>query len=112
MNPFRVYLFRDYTGTDNFVIAKQVGMKTFVAKRAELIFEEVPEGSMFREPTFAFNYVDSKDFLAALKEMLDQEKLPEGRLEGELKATKFHLEDMRKLVFEEAFPIRNVTGEV
>jgi hypothetical protein len=101
MNPFRVYLFQDYTGTSNFVIVKQVGLKTFVAKRAALEFEEVPEGSMFREPTFAFNYIDSKDFLAALKEMLEGEKLPEGKLEGELRSTKYHLEDMRKLVFEE-----------
>ena len=97
MNPFRVYLFRDYTGTDNFIIVKLVGTKTYVAEKVVLKFVEVPEGSMFREPTFSFNYVDSKDFLAALKEMLDGEKLPPNAIEGELTATKAHLEDMRML---------------
>jgi hypothetical protein len=111
MNPFRVYLFQDYTGTSNFVIVKQVGLKTFVAKKVPLEFAEIPEGTMFREPTFSFNYMDSKDFLAALKEMLDGEKLPPSAVEGELKATKVHLEDMRKLVFEKTFPIQNIVIE-
>ena len=86
-------------------------MKQYVAKEIVLEFEEVPEGAFFKAPTLRINWHDSKDFMAAIKEALDGEKLPASAVEGELKATKVHLEDMRKLVFEETFPIQNVVIE-
>lgn len=101
MNPFRVYITDDYSGKTFFVITKTEGNKMYAAKQVEMVFEEVPEGTFFKEPTLSFPWHQSKDFIAALKEGLEGQKLPEGRVEGELKATKAHLEDMRRLVFEE-----------
>jgi len=97
MNPFRVYIVPDYSGKLHIVFTKIENGKTYYAKKVDLVFEEVPEGSFFKEPTLEFAWHHSKDFLEALKEALDKEKLPEGRVEGELKATKYHLEDMRNL---------------
>jgi len=111
MNPFRVRFFDDYSGSTHIVITKLENMKQYVAKEIVLEFEEVPEGSFFKAPTLKINWHESKDFMAALKEALDGEKLPASAVEGELKATKVHLEDMRKLVFEETFPIQNVILE-
>lgn len=108
MNPFRVRFFDDYSGSTHIVITKLIGMKQYVAKEIVLEFEEIPEGAFFKAPTLRINWHDSKDFMAALKEALDGEKLPPSAVEGELKATKVHLEDMRKLVFEETFPIQNI----
>jgi hypothetical protein len=93
------------------VITRLDGRKTYVAKKVELVFEEIPEGSFFKEPTLAIDWYHANDFKEALKEALDGEKLPPSAVEGELKATKVHLEDMRKLVFEETFPIQNIVIE-
>jgi hypothetical protein len=111
MNPYRVRFFDDYSGSTHIVITKLQNMKQYVAKEIVLEFEEVPEGAFFKAPTLRINWHDSKDFMAAIKEALDGEKLPASAVEGELKATKVHLEDMRKLVFEETFPIQNVVIE-
>jgi hypothetical protein len=108
MNPFRVRFFNDYSGAVHIVITKHEGNKVYAAKEVNLVFEELPEGSFFKEPTLRINWYHSKDLMAALKEALDGEKLPLSSVEGELKATKVHLEDMRKLVFDETFPISNI----
>lgn len=87
----------NYNGTKDIVISKVVGNRQYVAKLVKLEFEEVPEGYFFKEPTFQVGWHDAEDFLAAFREALEGEKLPESGVERELKATKYHLEDMRKL---------------
>lgn len=111
MNPYRVRFYNDYSGSTHIVITRANGNKLYVAKEVKLEFEEVPNGAFFKEPTLRIDWFDSKDFMAALKEALDGEKLPASAVEGELKATKVHLEDMRKLVFEETFPIQNIMAK-
>lgn len=101
MNPFRVRFFDDYSGAVHIVITRHEGNKVYVAKEFKLEFEELPEGGFFKEPTLRINWYDAKDFKAAFKEALDGEKLPPSAVEGELKATKYHLEDMRKMAFPE-----------
>jgi len=98
MNPYRIRFFDDYSGSVHIVITKVTNGRQYIAKEIVLQFEEIPEGSFFKAPTLRINWHDSKDFMAALKEALDGEKLPPSALEGELKATKYHLEDMRKIV--------------
>lgn len=60
------------------------------------------EGQMASEPTFSVPNISANEFMLALKEAI---RAYEGNTpdfaQGELKATKAHLEDMRKLVFEE-----------
>lgn len=98
MNQYKVRFYDDYSGATHIIITKLVGMRQYVAKEIKLEFEEIPEGSFFKEPTLRIDWYDSKDFMAALKEALDGEKLPPSAVEGELKATKYHLEDMRKIL--------------
>ncbi len=102
MNPFKVRIFDDYSSRKHIIITKSEGNKIYVAKKVTLEFEEVPRGSYFKEPTLEIDWYHAKDFMAALKEALDGEKLPLSAVEGELKATKYHLEDMRKLAKLEA----------
>lgn len=97
-NPFKVVIMPDYSGKLHIVIIRYDGMKTYYAKKVDLIFEEVKEGAFFKEPTIEISWHHSKDFLRALKQALDEEKLPEGKVEGELKATKYHLEDIKQLL--------------
>lgn len=102
MNPFRVQFFDDYSGATHIIITKVIGDKIYAAKEIELEFKEVPMGSFYDSPTFRINWHDSKDFKAALKESLDGEKLPLSAVEGELKATKYHLEDMRQIALKKS----------
>lgn len=101
MNPFKVRIYNDYSGSTHIVITKVSGNKIYVAKELALEFEEIPEGAFFKTPTLRVDWQHSKDFMAALKEALDGERLPPSAVEGELKATKYHLEDMRKIVYNE-----------
>ena len=98
MNPFRVRFFDDYSGAVHIIITKHEGNKVYAAKEVNLVFEELPEGSFFKEPTLRIGWYSANDFKAALKEALDAEKLPPSAVEGELKATKYHLEDLRRIV--------------
>ena len=60
------------------------------------------EGESIWEPTFSMHGPMAKAFLQAFANCLDKMGVkPEGKpvLENELTATKYHLEDMRNLVF-------------
>ncbi len=107
MNPFKVRIFDDYSGSKHIVIAKHEGNRVYVAKKVNLEFEELPEGYFFKEPTLAIGWYHASDLMAAFKEALDGEKLPVSAVEGELKATKYHLEDMRKILDGFVGPLTN-----
>ena len=74
--------------------------KLYVAQPVELIFEECSEG--YSEPTMKLGHFMSKQFLQALCDEIARHGItPTGKppLENELTAIKYHLEDMRSLVF-------------
>lgn len=76
------------------------GDRLYVAKPIEMVFEEVMKGQRV-DPDRPSLFVDERygqPFMEALKRAV--EKVDIRAIEGELKATKYHLEDMRKLVFE------------
>lgn len=81
----------------------------------QLVFRDrqrivLKEGEMANVPTFFIDGESAGQFMYALKEAIrEYEGNTPDFAQGELKATKAHLEDMRKLVFEEAFPIQNGT---
>jgi len=57
------------------------------------------EGEMAPEPTFIVPNIQASEFMLALKEAIRQfEGSTPDFSQGELKATKYHLEDMRQLL--------------
>jgi len=62
----------------------------------------LPEGGMAKEPTFSVPNISASEFMLALKEAIREfEGNTPDFAQGELKATKYHLEDMRRVVFKE-----------
>jgi len=60
---------------------------------------KLPEGGMAEEPTFSIPNISASEFMFALKEAVREfEGNTPDLSQGELKATKYHLEDMRKIV--------------
>lgn len=84
-------------------IFKTENGKTFMAKPVDLVWEERNSGSYKMESSFlSFDCGEEEDrhgstLLQALEDLFSQGK-PDGRfVEGELVATKKHLEDMREI---------------
>jgi hypothetical protein len=74
------------------------GDRIYVAKPIALEFQEWSRGQRLDRPTLFIEDHYRMPFMEALKRAV--EKVDIRAVEGELKATKYHLEDMRKLVFE------------
>ena len=59
----------------------------------------IPEGGAVEEPSFFIPWHQSEEFISALKEAIrEYEGSTPDFSQGELKATKYHLEDLRKLL--------------
>jgi hypothetical protein len=57
------------------------------------------EGEITKQPTFFIDSINANEFMLALKEAIrEYEGSTPDFAQGELKATKYHLEDMRKIV--------------
>ena len=57
------------------------------------------EGEIAKEPTFTISNITANEFMLALKEAIrEYEGNTPDFSQGELKATKYHLEDMRQLL--------------
>lgn len=65
----------------------------------ELKFKKIPEGSIFPEPSLFIREEDMLPFVKALMEGLEESGLSDKIREdqGVLKATREHLDDMRKM---------------
>jgi len=88
-----------------YIIEENYEGKRFIAKPMNLEFKEHKEGDR-EEPSIKISRVFGKEtnFLQALSDALSKAGYSPIFVEenkGELKATKTHLEDMRKLVFKE-----------
>ncbi|MBT9166730.1 MAG: hypothetical protein DDT19_00054 [Syntrophomonadaceae bacterium] len=86
----------------DFYIGKAQQGRYYLAKPIELVFYEVEEGATLPEPTLKLSGREGKLLLQALAKALTEHgiKIGTADITGELKATQFHLEDMRRLVFE------------
>lgn len=74
--------------------------KRFAAKPVELVFEEIVPAMMV-SPTLELSHWTANEMLQALSDALAEKDIQphkESRVRGELDATKYHLEDMRKLL--------------
>jgi len=99
MNGLRIIISKDYVGNLAFSIfffcyAKNEHLVFPPAKRIVL-----KEGEMATEPSFVISNNSANEFMLALKDAIrSYEGNTPDFAQGELKATKYHLEDMRKLV--------------
>ncbi len=69
-------------------------------KPVELEFEDVQEGEYIK-PAFVLRHRMAKSFMGAMAEVLDKQGVKtdkDAKIEGTLDATRYHLEDLRKLL--------------
>jgi hypothetical protein len=103
---FEVYpQYHDYAGTLDLYIfsVDQRGVRSICTSLETMTFQEHDECTSIEKPTMSMNAHVAKPFLQAMADALDKIGVrPTGKpvLENELTATKYHLEDMRKLVFD------------
>jgi len=74
--------------------------KRYVAKPVKLVFEEWKEGEIIK-PTLIFYHFVGEEFLKSLAEALDEKGIKteqDAKIAGTLEATRYHLEDLRKLL--------------
>ena len=94
----------DWGGLGIYIIGKDEGGRRFVVKPLDMTFEslqEVTPGGVV-EPSIRMNEWQAKSFLDSLAgELVRLGYAPDAikAKVGELESTKYHLEDMRKLVF-------------
>lgn len=98
--PYRVYIQDEpaMLGKSLYITeVDQGGRVIAVAEPVDLTFNKLQEAQARVEPTIAFNWGQGDELLYALKDALTDASL--GHSQGELKATKQHLNDMRAIAF-------------
>lgn len=104
MSNIKVYIdYQDYSGIANvYIVDESLDGQKRIVKSVNLEFVSLESGVAV-EPTFQLSPVFVKPFLQAFADICDKHGIrPEGKpvLENELTSVKYHLEDMRKLIFE------------
>lgn len=91
---------KDYAlQTDVFIVDEKEDGTRLLAKPMNLCFEEMKE-SLKHKPSLSFSGPMGREFLPKLAQGLAEYGYrPRSDDAQELKATKYHLEDMRKMVF-------------
>ena len=86
---------------------EDVNEKIIIVNPVQLIMKRIDEGDRIEEPTFSIRGKESGSFLQSFVNEAyklgirpEQDGKTITMIENEMKAMKFHLEDMRKLVFE------------
>ena len=82
-------------------ISCQEGKKVFVAEPVEFNFKEIELGGHC-EPSLVIEHPFAKQFMKAFLDALEGQGIESdsvSRLKGTMEASKYHLEDMRRLVF-------------
>ncbi len=101
---FKIYIQKglDFDGISIWFIEDLGGGQYSVAKPVDFTFVTHKDSDINTPPTIKLNSFFAQEFLHAWAEALKEEKISVEdtfNLEGQLQATKYHLEDMRKLVF-------------
>jgi len=89
-----------YKDIIEFLIYDERNGKRYIAQPVKLIFKEWKEGEEIK-PTLEIGGFFEGEFLEALAEALDEKGIKtdkDAKIEGILEATKYHLEDLRKLL--------------
>lgn len=101
----KVSIYREPMGGLSILLFEENKMsgKTYVVKPVKIEFVEIDESSAI-DPTIKLSMNNSHNFLQSLADAIDEYGIRPSKkppLENELSAVKYHLEDMRKLVFKE-----------
>lgn len=105
MNNFEVFIrYEDYAQSLNFYIFVNLpdGSRKICTNLKTMRVEDYKDGEIIK-PTFSISGMLAKPFLQAMADELHKIGIkPKDKpvLQNELTATKYHLEDMRRLVFE------------
>ena len=89
----------DFSGIE-IVFWEERNGKIYAVKPMELIFEEYPEGTV-EKPSLRIPHFIADEFLKSLAEVLDGEGIKtdkDAKIQGTLEATRYHLEDLRKML--------------
>lgn len=89
----------NFTGETYIGIFNEVNGKRYIAKPVKFEFVECEEGVSV-EPTIRLGMTTAQQFLKALAEALDKQGVKtdkDAKIEGLLEATRYHLEDIRKV---------------
>jgi len=95
---FEIRIERPPWGGLSIWIILREGDRRYFVEPLELVFKEIEQGRRLDRPSLSIDERYAGPFMEALKRAVEQVDM--GPVEGELKATKYHLEDMRKLIFE------------
>lgn len=90
-----------FSTIDIFFVEEREG-KTFMAKQMDMVFEEIDPSREVQGATLQVHRDIGHQFLQGLSTALNEAGYRDSTTESfksELNATKFHLEDMRKIVF-------------
>jgi hypothetical protein len=82
------------------VFVEQTERSRRACKPIQLVFEEKQEGARI-EPSLKLYGEDANNFLKSIAQALDESGVKtdmDAKIEGTLEATRFHLEDLRKLL--------------
>lgn len=101
----RVYIrYTEYANTVEFAIVRSGGNdpgdRTYIAKPVKLEFKEIKAGEI-PPPTLVLRGLVAQDVMQSLAEALDKKGFKtdkDAKIEGTLVATRYHLEDLRKLL--------------
>lgn len=98
----KVSIYRNPIGGADIYISNEINGRVWLAKTVQLEFEDITEKISGRvEPTISFPTIIGEMFLKAFGDALsglDIKVDSQHKLEGILEATKFHLDDCRKLI--------------
>jgi len=103
-NPIKVYIQRDAPTdmlTITFVTTDKYG-KRYIAKPMYMEFEELNYEGSCPKPTLSITGELAPAFLQAIAQSLDENGIKtenDFKIQGLLEATKYHLEDLRRLIF-------------
>lgn len=103
---FKILIKKDWTGGlgfSFFTVGYAINEQVVYRDKVRIALKE---GEIATQPTFFIDGNMAGEFMLALKEAIrEYEGSTPDFAQGELKATKAHLEDMRQLVFTETFPV-------
>jgi hypothetical protein len=85
--------------TECYIVDELADGRRLVVEPMDMVFSE-PEEDHVLEPSLRFSGYQSEEFLKGLSQALIELGYRDKSSEGELKATKVHLEDMRSLVLD------------
>jgi len=97
----------EFAGLNIWFVHKEGGINSIVSPFNMEIRTTVEPGVILPEPTIRLTEIHAKQFLQGLANALAMSGFRPDELkakDSELKATKYHLEDMRKIVFEALAP--------